>query len=99
MTTIKEQAIEALKHDPFAKTFVSTKQCVKDGCGCFVRRTSGNFSCLNCCNKRNKAWHAKNKDKAKKDFAAWYEKHKDYCNKKDRANYLKRKEARANESV
>lgn len=99
MTTIKEQAIEALKRDPFAKTFISTKRCEKDGCGCFVRRTTGSYPCLECCSKKNKEWYLRNKAKAKKDFAAWYEKHKDYCNTKARADYLKRKEARANESV
>lgn len=93
MTTIKQQAEDALKRDPFAKTFVSENPCVKDGCGCLIRRTSGNFSCVACCSIRTKRWAKMNKDKAKKDYAAWYEKNKEYCAKKDRANYLKRKEA------
>lgn len=94
---IKEQAAEALRIDPFAKTFVSANRCVK--CGRNVRRTSGSYPCVYCCSVKNKKWAQENKEKAKKDFAAWYQKNKAYCLAKDRANYLKRKEARANESV
>lgn len=93
MTTIKQQAEEALRLDPFAKTFICTTQCTKEGCECFLRRTSGNFPCLACCTIKNKQWAKINKAKAKNDFAAWYQNNKEYCIKKDRANYLKRKEA------
>lgn len=99
MTTIKEQAIEALRRDPFAKTFISTKRCEKEGCGCFIRRTTGNYPCLECCSRKSKAWYLNNKAKAKKHFAEWHQENKDYCNIKARINYQKRKEARANESV
>ena len=93
MTTIKQQAEEALRLDPFAKTFVCETQCTKEGCECFLRRTSGNFPCLACCTIKNKQWAIDNKDKAKKYSTAWYQENREYCLNRDKANYLKRKEA------
>lgn len=90
---IKEQAAEALRLDPFAKTFICTTQCTKEGCECFVRRTSGNFPCLDCCTIKNKTWAKNNKKKVKKYYAAWYQENREFCLNKDKANYLKRKEA------
>lgn len=94
MTTIKQQAEEALRLDPFAKTFVCETQCTKEGCECFLRRTSGNFPCLACCTRKNKQWAIDNQDKVKTYYSGWYQNNKEYCIKKDRANYLKRKESK-----
>lgn len=92
--TIKDQAIEALRLNPLAKTFMCNKQCDHEGCVSYERYTIHSFNCVACRRRENLVYIAKNPELHKKRQKEWNEKNHDYRLLKARADWHRRKEAK-----
>jgi len=89
---IKDQAAEALRIDPFAKTFICDKPC-KGGRGGFERYVINGFKCVTCQRKKNLDRIAADPEKHKERQREYLNKNRDYVLMKARADWHRRKEA------